>query len=59
MIPDWRADKRIRDDEARRTRNGQLAFIGFVVATFVLLLWGTAASVPDEAIRSTPRVVTR
>lgn len=43
-------DRRIDRSERRK----QVAFIGFVIATALVLLWATGGEVMDEAIRADP-----
>jgi hypothetical protein len=43
--------------EDRRVLRGQIAFVVFVIVGTITLLWATSATVSDEEIRETPRVV--
>lgn len=42
--------------EDRRTLIRQIVFVAMVAATFVVLLYATAATVSDEEIRADPTV---
>lgn len=48
-----------RDRLDRRMLRGQLAFVVFVFAAFVVLLWATSATVSDEEIAVTAARGTR
>jgi len=43
--------------EDRKVALRQAAFIAFVIVGVVMLLWATSATVSDEEIKVTPRVV--